>query len=153
MPADTLMSHVVPDASPTRRRLDSYFPSDLLVRIIQHFHAYGQIREEGRSLSRRLIATNTVYDLPAAKAIEQRLSAWADAADALLADADASGEPQDLREWTAELRDTLLDVRLVLNIPVERAAAIKERIAREGLTGSVTTEELEREWLRHHLDR
>jgi hypothetical protein len=138
MPPDTLMSPVVRDVSPTHRRLDSYFPSDLLVRIIQHFHAYGQIREEGRALSRRLIATNTVYDLPAAKAIEQRLSAWAD----------ASGEADDLREFTAELRDTLLDVRLVLNIPVERAAAVKERIAREGLTGNVTMEDLLRERLR-----
>jgi hypothetical protein len=148
MPPDTLMSPVVRDVSPTHRRLDSYFPSDLLVRIIQHFHAYGQIREEGRALSRRLIATNTVYDLPAAKAIEQRLSAWADAADGLLAQADASGEADDLREFTAELRDTLLDVRLVLNIPVERAAAVKERIAREGLTGNVTMEDLLRERLR-----
>jgi hypothetical protein len=48
-----------------------------------------------------------------------------------------SDEADDIRDVEAELADTLLDVRLVLNIPVEWAAATKERIAREGLTGSV----------------
>ena len=145
MPAETRVGHPTSDAPPARRPFSSYFPSDVLVRIVQHFHAYGQLREDGRALTRRLLATGVVYDLPAAKAIEHRLSAWADAADALLAEADAGGEAADLRPWTADLRDTLLDVRLVLQIPVERAAATKERIAREGLTGGMTTEELLRQ--------
>jgi regulator of sigma D len=148
MATDTVMSHLVQEAPPSRRSLASYFPSDLLVRIIQHFHAYGQLREDGKALSRRLVATNTVYDLPAAKAIEQRLAAWADGADALRAEAKASGEADDLRSLTAELREQAFDVRSVLAIPVERAAAIKERIAGEGLTGSTTLDELLRERLR-----
>jgi len=48
-------------------------------------------------------------------------------------------------ERAAEFREAVLDARVSLSIPVERAAAISERIAPEGLTKTTTTEDLRRE--------
>ena len=127
----------------------SLFPSELLLRLVQHFQEYGQLRVDGAALSARLLATGRAYDLPAAKAIETRLSAWAASAGELLADARHSPEADRLAPLLAEFREKWLTALSALQIPVERAAAIAERIAREGLTATTTIEDILRERLQH----
>ena len=149
MTAGTLVSPTPGPASPVT--FGSLFPSELMVRLVHHFNEYGRLKADGAALSARLAATGQAYDLPAAKQIETRLAAWAASAGPLLAEIEHGPEAARLGGLLPEFREMLLTARSALVIPVERAAAISERIAREGLTGTTTTEDLRRERLQDRL--
>ena len=123
---------------------------ELEERLGYALHLYQIVQERYQADRARLLASGAAYDLPRAKYVEQLLTLWAaPAAVAVkhLGHVEARGcqvEP------AAAFRDAVLDARVSLSIPVERAAAQAEEYARNGVPRGKTTEELRRE-LRHRM--
>lgn len=124
---------------------------DLEERLAYGLHLYQLVQDRYRADRARLIASGKPYDLPAAKYVEHLLNLWV--APALAAERQIGVMEADgfTVERSAEFREAVLDVRISLSIPVERAAAQAERFARDGIPRGKTTEELRRE-LRHRMD-
>lgn len=134
------------DGWPAADHAEAMACRDLEERLEHGLALYRLVMKRSDDVGRRLAATGAVYDLPSAKEVERLLTSWlapAGAALRAIADAEKAGYTV---IGAAEFRETVQDVRVSLSIPVERAAAQAERIAREGLgCGGKTTEELRRE--------
>ena len=122
---------------------------DLEQRVAYALHLYQLATDEADRVGRNMERTGTVYDLPGAKYVESLLTAWVEPAVKAVKQVDAMEAKGYVVERSAEFRAAVLDARVSISIPVERAAAQAERIAREGLgRNAKTTEEL-----RHELRR
>lgn len=136
---------------PAADHADAMACRDLEERLAYGLAMHRLVMDEAEAIRRRLAATGAAYDLPAAKRVEQLLTLWlAPAADALAAVEAAEGRGF-VVAGAAAFREAVLDARVSTSVPVERAAAISERIAREGLTRGTTTEELRRERLQRRM--
>ena len=118
---------------------------ELEERLAFALQLYQLVQEQYEAICARLLASGQAYDLPAAKYVEQLLSQWITPAAAALKHLDAAEAQGCKVERATPFRDAVLDVRISLGIPVDRAAAQAERFAREGFTSTTTTEDLRRE--------
>ena len=98
--------------------------------------------DKAEAIRAKLKATGAAYDLPAAKQVEQLWLQWLVPAPAALAAVDAVAARGCPSSHAAAYRDRVDDARDYTSITVEHAAEVSERIAREGLVGTTTTEEL-----------
>ena len=130
---------------PAADHADAMVCRDLEERIAYGLHLYQLVQDRYQADRARLAESGKAYDLPAAKYVEQLLTLWVAPAAAAVRQIDAMEAKGFAVERAAEFREAVLDARVSLSIPVERAAAISERIAREGLTRTTTTEDLRRE--------
>ena len=123
---------------------------ELAERVAYGLHLHQLVQECCQAIRASLRASGKPYDLPAAKYVEQLMALWVTPAIATAKQVNATEAKGCEVERSAEFRQAVLDTRVSLSIPVERAAAISERIAREGLSRGHTTEDLRRE-LRHRM--
>ena len=136
---------------PAADHADAMACRDLEERVAYGLHLYQLVQDRYQADKARLLASGKPYDLPAAKYVEQLLTLWVTPALAALKRVEATEARGFAVERSAEFREAVLDVRISLSIPVERAAEQAERFAREGIPRGKTTEELRRE-LRHRMD-
>lgn len=135
---------------PAADHADATACRDLEERLAYGLHLYQLIQDQYQAVRASLLASGKAYDLPAAKYIEQLMALWVAPAAAAIKRLDAVEGNGCRIERAAAFRDAVLDVRVSLSIPVERAAAQAEEYARDGMPRGRTTEELRRE-LRHRM--
>jgi hypothetical protein len=130
---------------PAADHADAMVCRDLEERLAYGLHLYQLVQDRYQADRARLAASGKAYDLPAAKYVEQLLTLWVAPAAAAVRQIDAMEAKGFAVERAAEFRAAVLDARVSLSIPVERAAEQAERFAREGFTSTTTTEDLRRE--------
>ncbi len=96
-------------------------------------------------MGRRTAESGVVYDRAGASYGEALLTLWVAPAGAALAVLGPAAAKASAVDGAAALRDAVLDVRVPLGIPVERAAGQAEAYARNGVPRGRVTEELRRE--------
>ena len=135
---------------PAADHADAMACRDLEERLAYGLHLYQLVQDRYQADRARLLASGKAYDLPAAKYVEQLMTLWVAPAAAALRQLDATEAKGFTVERAAEFREAVLDARVSLSIPVERAAEQAEEYARDGFPRGKTTEELRRE-LRHRM--
>ncbi len=136
---------------PAREHAEAMTCRDVEGQLRMGLAAYREIEATARGLAMTLVQMGTGYDRASALAVEAMLHFWLRTTEVALACiAYNEGRGFDV-QGAIEYRQAVRDARVGVSISVERAAAVSDRIAREGLTGTLTTEDLRRERLRRRL--
>lgn len=133
------------DGWPASDHADAMACRDLEQAIAYGLHLYQFILVKAEQIDARLAVTGDAYDLPAAKEVETLFLLWLKPAAVATGHVDAMEAKGYAVDRADEFRRAVIDAEVSTSVPVERAAAVCERIAREGYAGSATTEDLRRE--------
>ncbi len=118
---------------------------ELEERLAYGMGLYRLAQSEAEAVGRRMEASGVVYDRAGASYVESLLTLWVGPAPAALAAIEAAADKGCEVDGATAFREAVLDVRVSLSIPVERAADQAEEYARNGVPRGRTTEALRRE--------
>ena len=111
-------------------------------RLAYGIHLHRLAQEAFEAAGAELAKTGRAYDIETARYVGGLLTVWMTAAAAAL-DQLGTVEGAGCRlSRAAEFRELVSDLEVSMSIPIERAAAQAERLAREGHSRAITTEDV-----------